>query len=263
MTLTDIAQYISDGLELALILRLLSLRLHSVYRVFCAFLIFDLCLSGVFLGSTYAHDPHLYRSVWLVLRPVAWALSLWMVYALLDAMLANLPGILRASRKVLNIAFVAALAIALVTAKPEYSVSGLAASAHPVNRILGLALVLERAISSAALLALIAIVAFVVWFPVQMPKNLAVFGIGFAIFFLSTTTVLLALSYMPYLSVAIVRDIEVLLHAACFAYWLLLINRAGETTPVRIGHSWGPAEQRRLIGQLEAMNDALLRAARR
>lgn len=259
MTVTDIAQCISDGLELALIIRLLVLRLHTVYRVFCAFLALDLLLSALF----FIQDPHLYRLEWLALRPIAWTLALWMVYALLDALLVNLPGILRASRKVLNYVFVAALIIALITAKPEYSASDLAASPHAINRVLEFAFVLERVISSAALLALVSMLICIFWFPVQMPKNLLVFSIGFVAFFSSTTAILLAHTYLSHVRVALLSHIEVFLHAACFAYWLAFINRAGETKPVRMGHSWGPVEQHRLVGQLEAMNDALLRAARR
>ncbi|HEX3682253.1 MAG TPA: hypothetical protein VHU83_06895 [Bryobacteraceae bacterium] len=261
MTVTDIAQYISDGLELALIIRLLLLRLHSVYRVFCAFLLFDLFSSAAFFVATYAHLHYLV--VWMVLRPLAWVLSLWMVYALLDAMLVNLPGILRLSRKILNGVFVAALIIALFTARPEYAASDLAASPAAANRAYAVVLVLERSISSAALLALFAMLVFIWWFPVQMPRNLVAFSAGFAAFFAITTSVWLAHTYVSHLKVRFASHVEVFLHAACFAYWLLVLNRAGETKPVRVGHSWGPAEQQRLVGQLEAMNDALLRASRR
>ena len=264
MNLTDTAQYISDGLELALVIRLLLLRLHGVYRVFCAFLLFDLFSSAVFFVTAHLRQPQLdYIIVWITLRPLAWILSLWMVYALLDSILANLPGILRLSRKILNGVFIAALLLALFTAEPEYSASGLAASPHAINRLLGLGFVLERAISSAALLALLAMLIFIWWFPVQMPRNLAVFSAGFAAFFATTTSVWLAHTYVSHLQVGFVSQVEVVLHAACFAYWLLALNRAGETKPVRLGHSWGPAEQQRLVGQLEAMNDALLRASRR
>src|ERR1700685_3385305 len=170
MTVTDIAQYISDALEFALIVRLLMLRLHSVYQVFCAFLLFDLFSSAVFFVTTYARLHYLVA--WMALRPIAWVLSLWMVYALLDAMLVNLPGILRLSRKLLNFVFIAALIVALFTARPEYSASGLATSPAATNRAFGVVLVLERVISSAALLILLAILAFILWFPVQMPRNL-------------------------------------------------------------------------------------------
>jgi hypothetical protein len=263
MNVTRIAQYISDGLALALVIRLLLLRLHIVYRVFCVYLLLDLFSSLVFFLESAFPNRLDYRLTWICLRAIAWVLSLWMVYALLSAILANLPGILRLSRKVLNFVFTAALVVALFTAKPEYSVSHLAVAPDRVDRAYGVALVLERAISSAALLALVGMLVFILWFPVQMPRNLAVFSLGFMVFFAATTAVWLAHTYLSRVQVRLASNVEVFLHAACYAYWLLLINRVGETKPVRLGHSWGPAEQRRLIGQLEAMNAALLRSARR
>lgn len=262
MTVTDITQYISDGLALALAIRLLLLRLHTVYRVFCAFLLFDLFSSAVFFLTTYAMRAD-YWLAWIVMRPVAWILSLWMVYALLDAILANLPGILRLSRKILNVAFAAALLIALLTAEPEYSASRLAASTVTARRAMAAVFVMERVISMAALLVLLVVAAFILWFPVQMPRNLAVFSIGFVVFFATRTGLLLVHTYWLGANPHILSAANSLALATCCAYWLTLINPAGETTPVRIGHSWGPAEQGRLAGQLEAMNAALLRSVRR
>jgi Ca2+/Na+ antiporter len=186
-----------------------------------------------------------------------------MVYALLEAMLANLPGILRVSRKILNVGFAAALLIALLTARPEYFASSLSASAVSANRALSVVFVLERVISMAAVLILLAMLAFILWFPVQMPRNLAIFSIGFVAFFAVRVALLLIHTYWANADSRVLSDITSFALAGCCAYWLVLINPDGEKKPVRMGHSWGPIEQRRLMGQLEAMNDALLRAARR
>ncbi|HTU47369.1 MAG TPA: hypothetical protein VMF91_20065 [Bryobacteraceae bacterium] len=264
MTATDIAQYISDGLEVALVIRLLLMRLHSVYRVFCAFLLFDVFSSAVFFITTHTRYLHLdYRWAWMTLRPVAWVLALWMVYALVNAILANLPGILRLSHKILNVVFVGALALALITAEPEYSASQLSASAISGNRAMAAVFVMERVIFMAALLILLAMLAFILWFPVQMPRNLAFFSAGFVIFFASTTALFLAHTYAPNVDVRVISQLVIAFHSACLAYWLIVLNKAGETKPVRMGHSWGPAEQKRLVGQLESMNAALLRTSRR
>jgi hypothetical protein len=263
MTVTNIAQYISDALAVALILRLLLLRLHTVYRVFCAFLVLDLLSSLVFFLEKLFYRPGMdYRVTWMIIRPLAWALSLWMVYALLDAMLAKLQGILRLSRKILNIAFAAALLGAFLTARPEYLASGLASSPDPVNRALAIMLVLQRVIFLAALLVLLAIIAFILWFPVEMPRNLAVFSFGFVVFFSIGTVVFLLHTYWPPAGPR-VFDIASFALAACYAYWLLFINRAGETLPVLMGHSWEPGQQQRMIAELEAMNAALVRPSRR
>ena len=262
MTLIDVTQYISDCLAVALIVRLLALRLHSVYRVFCAFLIVDLISSLAFLFERYVQPYRDYRITWMALRPITWVFVLWMVYALLDAILANLPGLLRISRRVLNIAFVGALIVAFSTAHWEYSASGLAASQDPVRRTLAVALVLERVIFMAAVLVLLAMLALILWFPVRMPRNLAVFSVGFVVYFSAIVALMLTRTYLPNANRHLLSDISVLALSACYAYWLIFLNHAGELRPVIMGHSWQPGEQQRLLHQLEEMNAALVSSLR-
>jgi hypothetical protein len=264
MTLVRLAQLVSNILCIALILRLLYLRLHSVYRVFCFFLIYELAASSVVLYEVLAHNPHLdYRFTWIAMRLIAWVLSLWMVYALLTAVLEKLPGILRFSRKLLNWAFPVAIGMALLTITPEYSASSLADSAPRIVKAVNVAFILERVIATVCVLVLLGILGFVLWFPVQMPRNLAVFSLGYVIYFGSETVLMLIrMFWSGDITDAVSIAISFVL-SGCSLVWLLFLNKKGQTVPVRIGHSWRVQEQARLIGQLESMNTALLRAARR
>ena len=115
-----VAFALSDALSVVLIMRLVMLRLHDIYRVFCAFLIFQV-LSESFViieKFTSLNNRIDYRITWLVMQLISWILSIWMVYALLNAILRRLPGILRISRNALNVSLGLALAIALVSARP-------------------------------------------------------------------------------------------------------------------------------------------------
>ena len=250
----------SDALGLALIIRLLVLRLQSVYRVFCLFLVWDLVQSVV--AAALASHPDVYRVVWIGLRVVAWVLSLWTVYALLDAVLAKYPGVLRFSKVLLNSSLSIALLIALGTARAEYDASSLASFPKPIDRAIGVTLVLERAISMAAVLVLIVILGFILWFPVQMPKNLAVFSVGFVVYFSLITALLLVQNLWSHGISQTISDLITLAPSGCYIYWLTFLSTQGESEPVRMGHSWQTSDQERLIGRLEAMNSALLRAAR-
>lgn len=262
----EIPQLISDGLACLLISRLVLLRLHAVYRVFCCFLIFDLVSSGVaFVELSLVPNAHFdYGITFIGMRVIAWILALWMVYALLEAVLANFRGILKFSRKLLNATFILAVVVALSTAKPEYSLGGLtASSADPIARAVGLTFIVERVICSAALLALLAILGFILWFPVRLPRNLVVFSIGFVAYFAINTGLLLIQSFVSHeISQSIGNALAILL-SVCFAYMALSITAEGEVKSVSVGHSWSAADQRRLLRQLEEMNDGLIRAARR
>src|SRR5581483_6165399 len=111
-----VAQIASDALLVILVVRLLSLKLHSVYRFFCAFLAFDLISSFGTILSESIHIAHFdYRVYWICMRVLAWIFYLCIVYALLHAMLLKLPGIYKISKRVLNITFVSVVALSLFT----------------------------------------------------------------------------------------------------------------------------------------------------
>lgn len=249
------------ALAITLIFRLLSLKLHRVYSVFAVFLGYDLLQSAVDLVESALADPRIdYRVSWMIMRPPAWILYLWMVHALLAAMLLKLPGISRISSVLLNGVFAGATILALLTTVPEY-LNRDGGKLDPVARAVVIGLALERAISIAAILVLLGMLTFILWFPVQMPRNLALFGAGFVIYFGAKTALLLMLTYLPHfyqenrnlISVAISFVL-----AGCFAYWTCFIDARGEATQVRPGHGWAAGQQLQLLGRLEAMNAALL-----
>ena len=259
------AQYVSDILALLLIIRLTTIpvRLPNVYRVFGAFLGFQLLESLVSLTLYKFQGQVDYRLIWMALRLLAWTLSLWMVYALLGEILKSLPGILKFSRVLLNVIFALALAVALLTVIPEYAASGAAKYRVPIDRALILFYVLDRAVAMAALLVLTCILAFILWFPVEMRRNLAVLSVGLVTYFGATAALLLAHTYLAHNSIVLLSNLIAVVLAACYAYWILFINPKGQFAEVRLGHVWRLDEQHRLIGQLESMNTALLRSAAR
>ena len=264
MHFTGAIQLVNEILTVALIIRIFALRLHNVYRVFSAFLLFEaLSTLIVFIYWFFPQVNVDYRITWIGVRIVAWVLSLWMVYSLLKTILAKFPGIWRLSKRVLNITFPAAVFIAVLSARPEYGVLGVASTGTPLSNAVVFVLLLERVISTVALLALLSILIFILWFPIEMPRNLAVFSVGYVIYFASKTLFILLRSFWSQeMSEAFSNATSIVL-IACFVYWLLFLNSKGEAAPVRLGPLWGSNDQNRLVGQLEAMNTALLRAARR
>jgi hypothetical protein len=265
------AQYVSDILALILVIRLAAIRvrLPGVYRVFVAFLTFQLLDSLVSL-ALYAFYGFLhgvlhfdYRLFWMPLQAVSWVLSLWMVYALLSEILKSLPGILRFSRVLLNVVFAVAVLLALLTVFPEYSVAGGAKFPHLTDRLLIASFAMSRAIAMAALLVLACILAFILWFPVEMHRNLAAFSVGLVIYFTAKVGLFLARSYLSPQNSRLLSTTMAFLAATCLLYWIVFITRSGQAIRVRWGHSWRLEEQRRLMTQLESTNTALLRSTAR
>ncbi len=268
MNWTRVAEVASDILTVVVIVRFLSLHLHHVYRIVCAFLAFDLLSSFVGHIEVFLHNPQLdYRITWIILSVVGWVLSLWMVYGLLQAILETLPGILRLSKKLLNVTFVSVIVVSLLTSRVDTEFSGpngfLSGLVDPVGRAVRIAFDLERIVSTVALLVLLFILGFVLWFPVRMPRNLVILSIGLVVYFAANTALMLTRGLWSEQTLALVSNVITFILSACYACWAIAITREGEATPVRIGHSWDTGQQQRLVGQLEAMNASLLRSARR
>jgi len=262
------AQAAIDVLSAVLIVRLAKWRLYSTYRVFCAFLLFGILSSGMEIIDFSVHKPQFdYRIIWVALTIASWVVGLCMVFWLLQAILASFPGIRSFSRKLLTITFVVVVAVSLLSIRLDVVVTGgtgyLSRRVDPVGRLVRVAFDLDRVISTVAVLVLLVILAFVLWFPVQMPRNLAVLSVGFVVYFAANTALLLTRGIWSRETIALVSNLTLFIITACYAYWTAFITPLGEKVTVRMGHAWQPKEQKQLIGQLEAMNAALLRAARR
>lgn len=266
-----LTQYVELCLGCILIARLLSLHLHRVYSYFCVFVFADVSGSLIWAIQTRLRRTPLhfdYRIAWLVQHVFLWVFTLLTVYALLDAILVPLPGILKLSRRVLKISFAVAIVIGFVTALPEYR--GALNSQVLVGRlahIISASVVFDRVISSVALIALLGILLFLIWFPVEMSRNLATFTAGFVVYLALKACMMLTISLWSNGARGFIHVVNLFLggmSAVVFAYWAIFITRAGEKVPAKL--SVAPVHSRQedlLIAQLEAMNASLLRAVRR
>lgn len=256
---------LSDVLSIVLVIRLVFIGLHDVYRVFCAFLLLEVATTSIALFVRFSrfNDQVDYRILWMVLRVGPWIVSIWMVYALLRAILTNYPGILRASRRALNIVLPVSLAITLLSAGPEYFASGASEPDAPIVRLASMAIILERVISTLALLILLMMLAFILWFPIKMPRNLAVFSIGFFIYFGAKTSLILLRNFWSHESLALLTTGVNSILCACLLSWTFFLTKAGESVPVTIGQSWRPGERKALVHDLDALNALLAQVSRR
>jgi hypothetical protein len=260
---TSLTQYAIEVLAIVLIFRLIKLRDRriGVYTVFAVFL--GVQLTGAFAYFACRHWHQLdYRVVWLLFTPTLALFSLFLSYSLAKAVLAELPGVLRFSRIFLNVVFPVAIILSFSTAKSEYWMRP-TGNLDRLDRLIAVFVIADKGISLAAVLILSAFLAFILWFPVKMSRNLAVFSVGFVIYFASKTGLeLLSLYNAASLKTQDIVGLGVnIVLVSCFVYWVLFIDAKGQAIEVRIGHGWQRDEQEKLIGQLEALNVALLRSS--
>ncbi|MBV9035390.1 MAG: hypothetical protein JO182_12955, partial [Acidobacteriaceae bacterium] len=181
-----IVQCSNLALGILLIIRLFSTKLYKVYKPFCIFLITDLIIiaSWVLSAAFKPFSGHFYLLTWLIVQPLVWLFTLLMVYSLLERILVQLPGVLRLSKRVLHGTFLLAILIGLVSAWFEYRAPGfIFQRENLLTRFWVTELVFDRVVASTALLSLVAILIFLLWFPITIPRNLAVFSVGLVIYF--------------------------------------------------------------------------------
>lgn len=265
MSLVLVAKYLNVAVAIVLVVRLMRLRLLPKYRVLALFLLYDLGLSLAFVALPWRrlidHFGVDYRVVWLVTRPLAWLLYVWVVYAILHRVMDEQPGILRTSRRIFAASFALAVAIGLLSARLEYAASTPSHTliAETVTR----AMIVERACVTTSLVLLALTLGFLLWFPIEVTRNAALLCSGLLAYFASATAFLLLRDVWSVGSTLTLSISVVCVQTGCLLLWLRYLNRAGELRRIRPGHSWRRQDQEKLVGQLEAINAALIRSARR
>jgi len=262
----NVAHNATEVLSVVLIFRLLWLqdKQNGIYRTFVAFLLAQI-FSTLGYYACYWWQQLDYRIVWSITTSIVAGFSLVLVYALAKAVLAELPGVLRISKIILKVVFPLAIIIAFSTSRSEYWLTPAKNRYGGIDRLFNAFLVADKGIAFASVLFLLIIFAFILWFPVKMSRNLAIFSIGLVVYFACKAGLELLTIY--HLTSSHARSIygvciNVTL-ALCFIYWIVFIDAKGRSAEVRIGHSWRSDEQKRLIEQMEALNGVLMRTSQR
>lgn len=244
----------TDLLGILLIIRFTSLGLQRTYFAFCAFVFLQLFASTLFLVDIAKIPPPFdYRTLWAMFSPLIWVAKLCVVYSVLQSVLHTLPGLLRRSRQLLNGSLIVTSVVASYTATWNWHAASVA------EGLVNVEFVLDRVISTAALIALAVILAFVLWFPVKIPKNLVTFSLTFLIYFAAEVALLFARPVLEPVFGRALSAFDTMLLGVCFLFWIAFVTPDGRASQVTIGPRWEPAHQKRLLEQLEIMNSSLLR----
>jgi len=263
MNWENAVQVIDLVLGSLLIGKLWKSGLYKTYSAFWFFLIVDLLGSYGWLISRL--DPrHLdYRVVWLCASIPVWLLTLSMVYRHMEKILLNLPGIAKLSRTVLNTAYIAAVSCGVLITYFQYGTHGPWDTDKFLNYLLALGIILAGTFATVALCVFLAMLTFLIWFPVSVPKNVASLTAGLFLYFMAKTVLLLAPSSWSPQSVRLISLCITIVSCVCFAFWVVLINPEGEKSVSKLQLPWHRLEKEKLIRQLELMDQSLAGVARR
>jgi len=240
----------------ALLVRLALTRLYKIYPfMFVYFLVMlsvSVALTRIPLRTT--SYSYAYMACQAVLQILAILVVLEM-YRVALVKHAGLAGFGRAS--VLTVTLCTISVAAVGTLLDKNILSGQSAIVHRF-------LTLERTLDLIVVVFLLLIAVFITWFPVELSRNVALSIGGFSVFYLARAAGLLTANLLPpayYLTVNSAMMSASLLILAGWAF-LLRPDKARIDSAVA-GHSWDPAALGRVSRQLDAINAALVRFARR
>jgi|HubBroStandDraft_6_1064221.scaffolds.fasta_scaffold456706_2 hypothetical protein len=241
--------------------RLLATGLFRRYRVFFVYLVFATVQSGVL--SSMSQRSNFYQKIWVLTEPVQWLLYVLVVLEIYALVLQDYRGLSTAGRWTLIAAVVVALLASCLTLAAPSQLTGQGHLMHYYY-------VAERAVYFSLAVFLLTILGFLMQYPITLNRNVIVHSMVFSVYFLGNTVLYLVLSMRGMASapqlqafIFVVGYALDVITLASIAAWLALMNPAGELRKVSLRPQWMPGREEQLVSQLNHLNAALLRAARK
>jgi hypothetical protein len=224
--------------------------LYRVYMYFFGYLLVALVQTCV--PAFLPFDSPGYRTAWLATEGLIVCFYVLIVLELYSIVFQDLAGIANLSHRYIQLALAVAILASLLLLGIEKTRGGMVAHL----------LTFERAVVFSLVLFVLLITAFLLYYPVPLKRNVIVYSIGYAVYFLAKASSIFIYNLGYYWN-RIVNNTWLAASLACLLFWLFALNRRGETKTVVIGHQWNPTDEQRLLAQLKAINSSLLRAARK
>ncbi len=233
-------------LLVALIVRVWTAGLYRVYPFFFSYLALELIQTAILWGVPY--KGKMYPYVWVDTEAVVACFHVLIVVELYRVILRDLPGIATVSRRYIQAAVVLGVLGSLFLFHFEEI---------PANYV-STFLVIERGVAFSLVIFILLGSAFLAYYPVSLNRNVVVYSIGYAVYFLSKATALFIRTLGHYWGQQISTFLLVV-YSICLLFWAVGLNREGERHKIRIGHKWSPADAERLILKLQEFNKNIVR----
>jgi hypothetical protein len=224
--------------------------LYRVYVYFFCYLLLMLLEPAVL--ALVGYGTVAYGYAWMATEALALCFYTLIVLECYATVLRDLGGIASISRRYIKIT----LGIAILVA---FLLLGLERTPKTVFEYF---YALDRAVVSSLLVFVLLITFFLVYYPVPLSRNVIVYTVGYAVYFLTKATALFVRN-VSNTGQSQISATLIAVSTACLMFWWLALNRRGETKTVVIGHQWHPQDEERLLSQLKAINSSLSRAARK
>jgi hypothetical protein len=239
------------GLSVALVVKMAVQRLSRIYVWFFVFLCFEILRSVILLPIS--PKTNVYAWLFLTSQPMLWLIYVLVVMELYSLAFAGYKGITSLSRWVVAASLGLAVGVSVLTLSADL--------ARPTGRfkILVYYSVIERGLVFSLVVFLLLITLFLLWFPISVRWNLLLHAGLYSLYFMSSTFALFVRNVSGYQTTPAINAVLMLINIVCFGEWLWRFDKAGEAEPAPFRKSWRPEDEERLLRQMEALNNIILR----
>ncbi len=236
--------------------RLLMAGLHRRYRAFFLYLIFE-TVRGAVVASVNQHSD-LYQKIWVLTEPLEWLFYVLVLLEIYSLVLADYRGLATAGRWIL----LAAVAVALLASGLTLLAPSTVTGQGPLLRYYYVA---ERAVYFSLAVFLLTILGFLTQYPITLTRNIIVHSMIFTGYFLGNTALysLLSMHIFGEQFLQVIAYPLDLVTIASLCAWLVMLNPTGEHRTASVRRSFTPKREQELVSQLNSLNAALLRVARK
>ena len=241
------------GSYLLLLTRLFRSGLRAKYRYFSLYIAFESIRLP--LMSSLPYKSKLYAEVFFATQPIVWILFVLVVLELFQLVLQNHAGIESLGRKALKWSLILSALISGSTLLFELQ------NARPESAILLNFFLLDRLVMSSLFVLLLCLIAFLAYFPVPLIRNIRVHASVFSAYFAARTILMFVVTLFGLETIAMLNVAGKLLAIFCLLSWTFLLTPAGEIPPAVQRPS--SDQEARLLAQLNAINESLLKSARK
>jgi hypothetical protein len=234
--------------------RLYLLSLHRPYRAFFFFLIFS-ALQSVTL-AVLNRTTSTYQMTCLLTEPIGWIFCAWVVLELYSLVLQDYHGLYTVGRWSLIVSISAALLA---------SGFSLIVPSHYTRQgyLMAYYYVAERAVYFSLAVLLLTILALLTRYPIVLKRNAILHSVIVSAYFIGNTAIFLMLSTRGIAVIPAAAYAIQAVNLVALGTWLVIFNAAGEQHQQRLRPAWLPGREAELVTQLNSLNVAMLRAARK
>ena len=246
--------YLNFFATLVLLARMAYYKLHRAYPYIFLYWLSQIVASLLLLqipmrSSKYAYAFFLAHFVGLVL-------AVLVIQELYGCALAAHPALSTFGRR-------SVLAVLAITAAVAAALTGLDATVLPgqyaaIHRFMTVSRTLEFMI----LVFFAAIGGFLLWFPVRIRRNIAVYLLGFFVFYAFQSLAFLLNNLLAQQHSQAISTAALAIALLCTMIWFVGLREEEAREAMVAGHSWNPAEAARLSIQLDQINKSLNRFVR-